>query len=124
MASPSDLERLRQLELEIAQQTPSALSGASLSNADPQVTPQAKEPPPQLWQKLGRWGRPLGIGLVILLCVAGVALALGLLRRLLGLLLVVGLGLVLFRWVVAPRLGLIKPAPPKTTSSAEDTWDW
>jgi hypothetical protein len=98
----SEQERLKQLELELEQATAAAARSRSSS--------QGKT---ALWAWVGRWGRPLLPVLVILGCILLVGLVFRVFVTLLRWAVVVGLGYLLYAWVVAPRLGLSTKAKPK-----------
>lgn len=132
MADPIEtdkLERLRQIELELNSSQSSSIqaskpqSGQSSPPAKGQAFPNPQEAKAGILAKLGSWVQPLMVAGGVLLCIVVVALSFRLAGRLLQLGLVVLLGLALYRFVVAPRLGLIKKPDPKP-SQPDQELDW
>lgn len=134
MADPIEtdkLERLRQIELELNSSQPSPIQASKPKSGQPSPHPKGQAfPNPQeakakagILAKLGSWAQPLMVAGGVLLSIVVVALSFRLAGRLLQLGLVVLLGLALYRFVVAPRLGLIKKPDPKS-SQPDQELDW
>jgi hypothetical protein len=113
------LERLRQIELELNQSQPSMPAPAFRAKPPAQQQAQSSQPTTPGQSKTGildrarSWTQPLLVGGVLLLCVLAVSLSFSFLGQLIKVAFVVLLGFALFRFVVAPRLGLIKKPDPK-----------
>ncbi len=132
MADPIEtdkLERLRQIELELNSSQPSPIQasqpkpGQSRPHPKGQADLQGANAKAGILSKLGSWAQPLMVAGGVLLCIVAVALSFRLAGRLLQVGLVVLLGLALYRFVVAPRLGLIKKPDPKS-SQPDQELDW
>lgn len=108
----SEQERLKQLEREVEQ-----AAAASRAATSPGV-PQA-EGTLGAWVKT--WGRPLLTALAILACMLGVGLFFRVFGTLLQLVLIAGLGYLLYAVLVAPRLGF--GAAAKAKRSKQEGWD-
>ncbi len=106
----SEQERLKQLELELEQAA--AASAGSLSSSQDKRAVRA-------WAE---WGRPLLTVLAILGCILLVGLVFQVFGTVLKGAVVVGLGYLLYAWVVAPRLGLSTKAKPKPEDGDLDSF--
>ncbi|NJL98805.1 MAG: hypothetical protein HC924_08320 [Synechococcaceae cyanobacterium SM2_3_2] len=119
------LERLRQIELELNQSQPPMAASAFRANPPAQQQAQSSHPPTAGRPKSGilararSWTQPLVVVGVLLLCVLAVSLSFSFLGQLIRVAFVVLLGFALFRFVVAPRLGLIKKPAPKPDQEFE-----
>lgn len=100
--SLSEQERLKQIELELEQA--SAGQGSPTSPSRPSQNP--------VRSLVQTWGRPLLTVLAILGCILLVGLFFRLLGMVLKLVVVAGLGYLLYAFVVAPRLGLGAKSDP------------
>ncbi|MFT0788362.1 hypothetical protein [Synechococcus sp. H55.10] len=105
----SEQERLKQLERELEQAA--AASGALSSSQGKNAV--------RTWAE---WGRPLLTVLAILGCILLVGLVFRVFATVLKWAVVVGLGYLLYVWVVAPRLGLPTGARPKAEDRDLDSF--
>lgn len=108
--SSSEQERLKQIERELEQ--------ASAGQGSPASAPQ-KNPVQSLMET---WGRPLLTLFAILGCILLVGLFFRVFGTVLKLAVVVGLGYLLYVFVVAPRLGLRSGARPDQGDSDLDSF--
>lgn len=106
----SEQERLKQLERELEQAA--AASGALSSSQGKNAV--------RTWAET--WGRPLLTVLAILGCILLVGLVFRVFTTVLKWAVVVGLGYLLYVWVVAPRLGLPTGARPKAEDRDLDSF--
>ncbi len=108
--SPTEQERLRQLELELKQESPPTRSATEA---------------PTLWERIRSQSQPLLTILTILGCILAVLLVFRFLGGLIRIGILVGLGYLLYRFVVGPRLGLIQPkSKQKAAKTDPDSADF